>query len=111
MPTKTTPDGRAYEVDGKKFTWHPLDDNDEPGNLPDISIPLRIKLKVVRQMPSGNLDADSMFAILEALIPGAADALDEMDLVTDFQPCFAAWQSEYQALTGASLGEASGSAT
>lgn len=103
MPTKTTPAGREYEVDGKTFTWHPLDDNDETGNLPDISIPLRIKLKLVRQM-AGELDNDSMFAMLEALIPGQADTLDEMD-VNDFQHMFAAWQTEYNQLTGATPGE------
>jgi hypothetical protein len=111
MPTKTTPDGRTYEVEGKKFTWHPLDDNDEPGNLPDITIPLRVKLKVARHLPAGDtLDVDSMFAMLESLIPHQADALDEMEIVSDFTPMFQAWQTEYNALSGASLGEASGSA-
>ena len=110
MPTKKTATGREYEVDGKTFTWHPLDDDDQTGNLEDIKIPLRLKLKVIRSMADRDLDAGSMFSILEALIPNQADALDEMD-VNDFQACFEAWQGEYNALSGASLGEPSRSAS
>lgn len=104
MPTKTTDAGREYELDGKKFVWHPLDDDDQPGNLPDVTIPLRLKLGVVRDLAGQDLDAAAMFQILERLIPDQADALDEMDL-NDFQAMFVAWQGEYEALSGATLGE------
>lgn len=105
MPTKKTDAGREYEIDGKKFIWHPLDENDEAGNLPDVVIPLRVKLGTIRAMSGREMDAAAMFAILEKLIPSQAEALDEMDIVTDFQPMFTAWQSEYNALTGATPGE------
>jgi hypothetical protein len=109
MPTKTTPAGRTYEVEGKKFTWHPLDDNDELGNMPDITIPLRIKMKLVWALPPGDLTPDDMRNILEALIPpDQVDVLGEMDS-NDFVACFAAWNTEYGLLGGASLGEVSGS--
>jgi hypothetical protein len=102
MPTKTTPAGRTYEVDGKKFIW-----TTEDGTL--FTIPLRIKMKVVRQIPSGDLDVDGMFTILELLVPDQIDVMGEMDS-NDFAACFAAWNTEYGLLSGASLGEASGSA-
>ena len=104
MPTKETPAGRKYEVDGKKFIWHPLDDEGEAGNLPDVTIPLRIKLKVIRSMGSADLDAGSMFTMLEALIPDQGETLDEMD-VNDFVAMFTTWQTEYNAMTGATPGE------
>ena len=103
MPTKKNDAGRKYEVNGKKFIWHPLDDDDRTGNLPDVEIPLRIKLRTIREA-SGELDAAAMFRLLEALIPNQADALDEMD-VNDFQDMFVTWQKEYNALTGATPGE------
>ena len=106
MPTKTTDAGREYEVDGKKFIWHPLDDNDEAGNMADVVMPLRFKLGIVRQMAERDLNnVTVMFDIIEAVAPGQAEVLDEMDLVTDFQPMFETWQTEYEALSGASLGE------
>lgn len=104
MPEKTTPSGRKYDVTGKALTWHPEDEDGETGNLPDVVIPMRIKLKVIRSMNDQNIDSASMFAIIESLVPGQGDALDEMD-VNDFQDMFATWQSEYKALSGASLGE------
>lgn len=110
MVTKTTDAGRDYEVDGKKFIWHPLDDNDETGNLPDVTIPLRIKLKLIRKFSDRAMDNAVMFDILEAIAPDQADALDEMD-INDFQECFTTWQAEYNTLTGASLGESSGSSS
>lgn len=98
--------GREYEINGKKFTWHPLDEDDKPGNLPDLTIPLRIKLGLIRKIGSNReMDAAAMFDILEALIPGQAEAMDEMDIVTDFQPMFETWQSEYNSLNGATPGE------
>lgn len=104
MPEKKAKAGAPYEIDGKKFIWHPLDDDDQRGNLAPVVIPLRIKLKVIRGMTDRDLDADAMFEILERLIPNQSEALDEMDLA-DFQDCFTAWQAEYQKLSGASLGE------
>lgn len=104
MPAKTTKTEQPYSIDGKVFSWLPLDDNDKRGNLPEVKIPMRIKLKVIRRLAGRDLDADAMFDILEALIPDQAEALDEMDL-NDFQEMFAAWQAEYQALSGATLGE------
>ena len=104
MPEKKSKTGEPYKVTGKRFVWQPIDDNDERGNLPAIEIPLRMKLKVIRDLSGRDLDAASMFEILERLIPGQADALDEMD-VNDFSAMFVAWQQEYQALNGATLGE------
>lgn len=104
MPTKTTAAGREYEVTGKKFIWHPLDDDDEVGNLPDVTIPLRLKLGQIRDMAQRELDPAAMFSILERLIPGQSDALDEMD-INDFAEMFRTWQVEYNALAGATLGE------
>lgn len=98
--------GRVYEIDGRMFIWHPLDENDKPGNLPDVKIPLRIKLGLIRKIGSdGDMDASAMFDVLEALIPDQAETLDEMDIITDFQVMFTTWQTEYNALTGATLGE------
>jgi hypothetical protein len=103
MPTKKK-NGKPYEINGKVFVWHPLDDDDERGNLADVRIPMRVKLKTIRTLADRELDASSMFEILERLIPDQADNLDEMDL-NDFQEMFSAWQEEYQKLSGASLGE------
>lgn len=100
MPTKvtniTTPPKR-FTVSGKTFTWT-TDDGDT------ITIPLRIKLKVIRQIAGDNMTPDVMFTIIEQIAPGQAEVLDEMD-VNDFTSCFAAWQVEYNALTGATPGE------
>ena len=106
MPTKTTPTGVEYEIDGKKFTWHPEDDDGERGNLEPVVIPLRLKMKLALAFADeqGDMDAKAMKGLLEALVPNQADALGEMD-VNDFQACFATWQAEYNALTGATLGE------
>lgn len=108
MPTKTTDDGREYEIAGKKFLWHPEDDDGEVGNLPPVEIPMRIKLKVLRALNDNDLDPATMFKMLEAIIPNQADALDEMD-INDFQAMFQTWQSEYTTLSGATLPESSGS--
>lgn len=102
MPTKSTPDdtSKRYEVSGKTFTWT-TEDGDK------VTIPLRIKLGLVRKIAAeqgDDMDATVMFAMLEALVPDQADALDDMD-VNDFAHMFRTWQSEYQTLAGASLGE------
>lgn len=107
MPIKRTPFGRQYRIDGRTFTWTPETlAGEDP--LPDIAIPLRIKLGVIRDLAGQDLDANAMFTVLGRLIPGQTDTLDEMDL-NDFQAMFSAWQVEYEALSGASLGESSGS--
>lgn len=97
-----TTDSR-YTVEGRTFTW-----TTEDGDT--VTIPLRIRLGMIRQITHKALDADTMFEILDDLIPDQAEVLDNMDL-NDFQSMFAAWQREYQALAGASLGESSGSST
>lgn len=108
---KTTDAGREYEVDGKKFRWFPLDDDDQPRIDAPVTIPLRLKLGVLRSMNGRELDPAAMFDLLEKIIPNQAEALDDMDVVLDLQPMFETWQSEYNALAGASLGESSGSST
>jgi hypothetical protein len=108
---KKTDDGREYEVDGKKFRWFPLDDDDEPRTDSPVTIPLRLKLGVLRSLAGRDLDPAAMFDLLEKIIPDQADALDDMDVVLDLQPMFTTWQSEYNALSGASLGESSSSST
>lgn len=109
MPTKTTKSGREYEIDGKKLLWHAdVEDDETPF---DISIPLRLKLKALRPFADADLnDMRAMFDMLAGIIPHQADQLDEMDL-NDFQAMFETWHEEYTALSGASLGEASGSSS
>lgn len=104
MPSKTAKTGEPYKIDGKKFVWT-TEDGDE------VTIPLRIKLKVLRGM--ADMDPDNvatMFAIIEQVAPNQADVIDEMD-VNDFVRCFTTWQREYTALNGASLGESGGSSS
>lgn len=110
MPTKKTDAGVEYEVTGKKLIWHPEDDEGGRGNLPAVEIPMRIKLKLIRSMADRELDSGAMFDIIGALIPDREADLDEMD-VNDFQAMFSTWQDEYNALTGASLGESSSSSS
>lgn len=96
MPTKKA-NGKQYAINGKTFTWT----TDEGGT---VEIPMRLKLKVIRELADREMDASAMFDILERVIPGQADALDEMD-VNDFSAMFQTWQTEYQKLSGAALGE------
>lgn len=99
--TTPSPDPRI-RIEGKTFYWT-TEDGDE------ISVPLRMKMRVLRSLPAGaGLDIDTMFTILHAIIPGAEDALDDMD-VNDFQAMFTAWQVAYTKSSGASLGESGGS--
>ena len=93
-----------YEITGKKFTWHPFDDNDELGNVPDVALPLRIKMGTVLDMPDGELDTSAMSKVLAEVAPGEMDSIREMD-VNDFVEMFTTWQAEYQKLSGATLGE------
>lgn len=99
MPTKAseTNKSKRYSIDGKTFTWI-TDEGDR------IVLPMRIKLKVVRALADRTMDVSAMFDIIDAIAPGQSEVLDEMD-VNDFSACFTAWQAEYQALTGATLGE------
>lgn len=109
MPEKTTSDGRTYRIEGRTFVWFPEGDDGQPTGA-EVRIPLRIKLKVLRALSGREMDNDVMFELLEALIPEQVATLDEMDIL-DFQACFSTWQSEYNSLSGASLGESSGSSS
>lgn len=105
MPTKKTEAGREYDVSGKKFTWHPLDDDDQTGTIPDVKIPLRLKLGSLRKLSGQDVNnVDTMFALLQEVVPGQEDTLDLMD-VSDFVAMFETWQFEYNALSGATPGE------
>ena len=106
MPAKKTETGKPYRVDGKKFYWSPLDEDDQRGNLADVMIPLRIKLALLLDMQDEGveMDAAGMAKMLKSLIPNQEAALREMD-INDFQEMFTAWQTEYNTLTGSSLGE------
>ncbi|HKY57660.1 MAG TPA: hypothetical protein VJL80_06455 [Aeromicrobium sp.] len=106
MPTKTSNDGRAFDIDGRKLIWHPEGEDGEPGGLPDVTIPLRIKLGLVLDHAEKSFDNEGMAEFLSKLIPDQMETLREMD-VNDFQDMFTTWQSEYNMLTGASLGESS----
>lgn len=111
MVTKTSENGRPYDINGRTFVWHPEDDDGVRGNLPDVQIPLRIKLKLVLAMGEDDLTASNskMIGLVNALIKGeSSEVVQEMD-VNDFQDMFTTWMSEYNTLTGASLGESSGS--
>lgn len=100
---KKQPQDNRAKVEDKTFTWT-TEDGDE------VTIPLRIKLKLIRAMADNDLDAAGMFVFLEALIPDQSEVLDEMD-VNDFQSMFKAWQDTYNGLQGADLGESSSSST
>lgn len=110
MPEKTSTQGRKYDIDGRKVVWHPEDDDGAVGNLPDVRIPLRLKLGLILDLAGEDLDNKTMAQMLEAIIPDQMDTLREMD-VNDFQDMFATWQGEYNTVSGASLGESSASAS
>ncbi len=89
---------QRYTVQDKTFTWT----TDEGATL---VIPLRLKLKTLRSLSGQDIgDVDTMFAILDSIVPGQGDVLDEMD-VNDFTEMFTLWQAEYQKQAGATLGE------
>lgn len=110
MPTKTTDKGREYDIKkGRFLVWHAEVWEDEGETPFDITLPLRIKLKVVRAIGTdAEMDADAMMKVLNLLVPDQSEALEEMDL-NDFQEMFTTWQAEYEQLNGASLGESAGS--
>lgn len=109
MPTKKSETGKQYRIDGKKFIW--TVDVDEDQDPVEITIPLRIKLGVIRSVGAdADMSASTMFLMLEKMAPGQGDKLDEMDL-NDFQDMFTTWQDEYEKMSGATLGESTGSST
>ena len=97
MPTKASTTGKQYAINGKTFTWT-TDDGDT------VTIPMRLKLGVLRRMAGEELDASTMFKIIDSIAPGQGDTLDEQD-VNDFTNMFTTWQREYNALQGATPGE------
>lgn len=110
MVSKTSKQGRPYDIDGRVLIWHPEDDEGAQGTMPDIRLPLRIKMGLVLKFADDEMNNKVMADMVRAIIPQAAHAdLDEMD-VNDFQDMFTTWQSEYNTLTGGSLGESSPSA-
>jgi hypothetical protein len=106
MPAKKAANGQRYTINGRTFTWHP--DAEEGEALADVVLPMRIKLKVIRELADMPLTADTMADILELVAPEHEETYAEMDL-NDFQSMFNTWQAEYEKLSGASLGESSGS--
>ena len=107
MVAKTSKHGRSYDIDGRRLIWHPEDDDGEQGNLPDVTIPLRLKMKTVLQFADRDMDSVTMSEMLKAILPESQkDTIGEMD-VNDFQDMFVTWQNEYNTLTGGSLGESS----
>lgn len=107
MVDKTSSQGRKYAIDGRRIIWHPEDDDGAQGNLPDIVIPLRLKMGTVLQFADRDMDNVTMSEMLKAILPAVhQETLGEMD-VNDFQDMFTTWQSEYNSLTGGSLGESS----
>lgn len=109
MPTFTSDQGRVYDVDGRYFIWHPEVWDGEPA-LPDVRIPLRMKLgRLLDIAEDGNIRGrGNERAVILSIIPQVEPVLADMD-VLDFQDMFQTWLSTYNQLSGASLGEASGS--
>ena len=99
-----------YTVEGRRFIWHALDDDDQ--RTIDVTIPLRIKYGMMKRagLLKEKIDADTVGAFFEALIPTQQALLDELDLI-DLMDMFTTWQAAYEEQNGASLGEAEGSPT
>lgn len=106
MVDKISTQGRSYAIDGRRVVWHPEDDEGTQGNLPDIVIPLRLKMRTVLQFAEhDSLDNVNMAEMLKAILPAAHQgSIEDMD-VNDFQDMFSTWQAEYNSVTGGSLGE------
>lgn len=105
MVDKTSKEGRTYSIDGRRLIWHPEDDDGQQGNMPDITIPLRIKMRTVLALSDRDMDTMVMSEMLRAILPESqVELIDDMD-VNDFQDMFVTWQDEYNSLTGGSLGE------
>lgn len=94
---KKAPRDHQGKVEGKTFIW-----KTEDGAI--LAIPLRIKMKVIRAIGGADLDAAGMFDLVDAIAPGQAEIIDEMD-TGDFQRAFVAFQAEYTKLNGATPGE------
>ena len=108
MTTKTTKTGRDYEIeDGKRLVWHAtVWDDEDPF---DIAIPLRFKVGALRPLKGADMnDPGVMVDMLDRIIPNQSERVDDLD-VNDLMEMFETWFEEYNALNGASLGEASGS--
>ena len=110
MVSKVSSEGRPYDIDGRAFIWHPEDDEGDQGTVEAVRIPLRIKLKTVLAVGAeGSYNNESMMALLMSVVGDKyGDVVGEMD-VNDFQDMFVTWMSEYNTLTGGSLGESSAS--
>lgn len=110
MTTKTTKAGREYEIeDGKRLIWHAeVWEGEEPF---DLTIPLRFKVGALRPLRGMDMnDPGVMIDMLEKIVPNQSDNLDELD-VGDLMAMFETWFEEYNALNGATLGEASRSSS
>lgn len=90
-------------IEGKKFQWATEDGE-------TLTLPMRVKVKVLRQLGELALDSDGMYQMAVAVAPDQADTIDEMD-VNDFTDGFNAWRAAYADLAGASLGESSSSSS
>jgi hypothetical protein len=109
MVDKTSKQGRKYAIDGRRLIWHPEDDDGNQGTMPDVTIPLRIKMRAILELAEVELDTVGMRRMLAMIVPESQfERIDDMD-VNDFQDMFTTWQSEYSTLTGGSLGESSAS--
>ena len=109
MVTKTTKDGRSYDIDGKVLVWHPEQfEGDDP--IPDVRLPLRMKLGKLLDLGEAQVASnnETMLKLITTLAPHQEENIREMD-VNDFQSMFMTWKDEYALVTGADLGESSAS--
>jgi len=109
MPTKTTEAGREYVISGKALTWTPLQFDGEPV-IPDIHLPLRIKLRSLLDIGESKAmsNNENMMAMVSLVAPTQKEKVMEMD-INDFREMVDVWMGEYSTLTGVSLGESSAS--
>lgn len=115
MVQKTSSQKRSYDIDATKkvacLVWHPEDDDGEQGNLPDVRVPLRLKMGLLLDIAGDRtMDNQVMLDLLDAVIPETHRATLRLMDVNDFQDMFTTWQTEYNTLTGGSLGESAPSA-
>jgi len=107
MRHETTEAGKGYEIIDRLMIWHPDQFDDEPP-IPEIRLPLRIKLKRLLELGETIGSNDQMRQLIAIVAPKQIESVDEMD-INDFQSMFLTWQAEYNNVTGASLGESSAS--
>lgn len=107
MVTKHTGSGRSYEIEnGRYFVWHAAVWEDEGEEPFDVRIPLRFKVGTMRPLKGADPnDPAVMLEMLDGIIPNQADALNNLDL-NDLIDMFETWFGEYEALNGATPGEA-----